>query len=51
MDDGDEVKEIISMKKKKHVCATCNQKFEKEIWFKKHIQEEHMILCKPPFPL
>ena len=51
MDGGDEVKEITPMKKNKHVCAICNQTFSKAIWFKKQIQKEHMIPCKPPFPL
>ena len=51
MDDEDEVREITPKKKNRHVCATCKQIFAKEIWFKKHIQEEHMIPCKPLFPL
>ena len=52
--DEDQVQEItaasIPMKKNRSVCVTCNQPFTMENRFKKHIQEEHMIPCKPLFP-
>ena len=55
IDDEDEVQEITAartpIKKNKPVCETCNQTFAILYWLKKHIQEEHMIPCKPLFPL
>ena len=55
IDDEDEVQEITAdstpMKKNKPVCVICYQTFAMTNWFKKHIQEEHMIPCKLLFPL
>ena len=54
IDDEDEVQEITAASipmKKKPVRVKCNQKFAMENWFKKHIQEEHMIPLRPSFPL
>ena len=37
------------MKKNMHNCVSSYQVFAMENQFKKHSQEEHMILCEPPF--
>ena len=55
IDDEDGVQEITAastpMKKNKPVSVTRNQTFAIENWLKKHIEVEHMIPCKPTFPL
>ena len=55
MDDKDKIQLMagvkISMKNNEPLCVICNQTFAVTIWLRKHIMEEHMILCKPLFHL